>query len=190
MGRKRFSILKAALKTLQPVGTSTTSGTPPAGTVMEMFYNRGTRIITYGANANRNRVLNPVNVNPFGVPFTAENKYRVPMSSRVIIADRFVETTVVSHAAAPTGGAIVNKLFIPAKAILFDPDTAQASTQKTSKITGRKYNPKEGHSFTVPFGKATTTETFKERKQLIASSATTKVAGCVVSFQPENGRYL
>jgi hypothetical protein len=183
---RRFSRLKYALKTLKAPGAINDTGlvpTAPAGTILAKFQTAQAQGVEYGDRAAESKTggLVLVSINPFAIGYATDNLRAVLMSKRSHDGNLFNsfkdDCNIAVHAA--THEAI--KKYSPAKAVVFKKG-AQVDTKKTSKITGIKYNPVEGNSYTFPFGtKASATLTLV-RGAITAQAAT---SGASVSFKPE-----
>lgn len=184
---KRFSRLSYALKKLlnSPTFDGTGTGnTPPTGSVLEKYASAVKNGVKYGAKpaASKPGEIITVAVNPFGLGAADANKYAVKMSKR-----SFDKTELAGVKTACNilvyDPAEHERLagYRPAKANVFILG-AQTSTEKTSKVTGLKYNPRDGHGYTFPVGTKTGTTLMEARKAIITAA---KTANAKVSFQSE-----
>jgi hypothetical protein len=187
---KRFNNLKAALKLLRPLAGGDAvdlADTSPLG-----FYQAvasGKKEVNYPdrAEGSKPKELILYALTPFGTPAADAPKLIVTVSKRsetnltaagLAITDlKIVKTAEVLEAATDAEG------FIPAKVTVRVAGTTE--TEKTSKLTGRKYKTKGGDSYTFPFGldTAALTEGQKARKAAIAKKV--KTATRSASFTPE-----
>lgn len=192
---KRFKILKAALKTLIPVGAAADAipPAPPVGTILERFATRGSRNITYATDADRSRKLDTKKVHPFSMVYSVAGVVLVPVSDKAMtdIATYIGAVAILNHDATTADGGRFRG-FEPAKVTVFFP-TAGAPTSTTSKISGRKYNKRAGNSKTYPFGAAASGAgaTYIGAKKAIFDQANAINSGNnTISFKPEDGRVL
>lgn len=180
-----------ALKTLKSPSAdeNTPPPAPPAGTVLEKFATRAGRTISYTRNAaSKPGTRVDVKLNPFGYAVDDANVVITGASTRSItnrekILKSALVTTLKWKADTFVGGTI-RRGFVPAKAIFFQKLPTQTETKSTSKITGLKYNPVEGDSYTLPFGATATGDTEKEGGMRAAIIADLQ-AGVSVSFTAE-----
>jgi len=191
---KRFSRLEYGLKLLRrpaDLNDGTPAPAAPAGTVLaeyEQFVSRKKTInITREANSLPG-TLDDVTVAPFGLPFAAANRAKVPISARArpLIAT-FGIAGAVNHVAANDG--IKRSGFIPAKAHIGDVPTG-AGTLTNSKITGVPYKKKATKSYTVPYGAGAgdaSTE-FEARTAIITALGASRPRA-TISFTPEQLKY-
>lgn len=169
---KRFSRLKYALRTIQsPTGTS--NNQPAAGSILEKFqqYQVGGADINYPrAATSKPKSLLQFAVQPFA--FAVGTTYAlVPLSQRVDENTGIdAVQTACNLAPATTAGAAIFRGFIPAKVTVMIKG-AQSDTQKFSQITGIPYNPVEGASYTLPYGKSATNENEMEVRNAITAAA-------------------
>ena len=149
---KRFNNLDAALKLVR-----NTTGTGQAnidGTFLGEYlkYKTGEKVLDYTRDAaSKPGEMVEVQVLAFARANT-DAAIITSLSSRseAAIANLGVSATDLNHAAVTDGQFFPG--FIPAKAVFFKADATQADTLETSQITGKKYNPREGKSYTLPFG--------------------------------------
>lgn len=183
---RRFSRLKYALKTLKTPGTINSTGvvpTAPSGTILAKFQTAQAQGVEYGDRAAESKIggLVLVSVNPFALGAGTANNKAVLMSKRTRNGALFTsfkdDCNIVDY------DALHEKIkkYSPAKAIVFKKGT-QADTKKTSKITGIKYNPTEGSSYTFPFGTKPSATLILVRGAIVAQ---TVASGASVSFRPE-----
>jgi hypothetical protein len=77
--------------------------------------------------------------------------------------------------------------FRPARVAIFIKGS-QVDTLETSQFTGVKYNPRDGASYTLPFGKVAGTDSYSERREAIIVAA--DIATMQLSFKPEDSPVL
>lgn len=151
----------------------------------------GVKTVTYTRTADsKTGGFNVVGVDAFAFSDAALQKILTTISKR---ADDQKDTVLGTTGA----GALQLKTtldnyidrygFIPAKAIVFVPDATQADTLKPSEITGVRYNPREGKSYTYPFGRSSATDGEADRAAAIQSALIT-AGSRSVSFTPERVR--
>lgn len=154
--RKRFNGLKQTLKNLANATTGELDpSTLPAGSVIKNYvdFTTGERKITITRTPDSlpGELLEKA-VIPFSV-INAVGALRVPVSKRSFeaLTDLGPSATDfnLDDLAQDDG---FNSDFIPAKCVIFKADATQSPTKVDSQITGRKYNPREGASYTLPFG--------------------------------------
>ena len=121
-------------------------------------------------------------------PFLLEgdaNPASVRVSNRAL-TNGALSSIITACALQPANTSGLTKYygFKPAKVVVLIKGS-QVDTKETSKITGIKYNPIDGNTFTLPFGRNTTTDTLAERRSAIitAAAANTNIA---LSFKTED----
>lgn len=157
MAKRRFSRLSYALKSLQsPLGG--TDNNPVTGSILANYkdFRDGKTVVNYTrAPESLPGNLVEIAVNPFFKVLDATTPARVKISKRVLDqAGLSSVRTAANILTTVPEGAVELKNYVPAKAIVFIPGV-QSNTKKPSQITGVTYNPKEGNSYTIPFGQAT-----------------------------------
>jgi hypothetical protein len=181
---KRFSRLKYALRALQnPLESS--SNTPPAGSVLDN-YNKvvtGQTKPTYTREAaSKPGSLLTRAVNPFGID-SANAPALIKVSNRSFANSSISATrTACSILADNATGAMRYLRFRPAQVVIFLISASQTETLSTSKITGVKYNPREGSSFVLPFGKGVAGDSYSDKRGAILAAAPDTQG---LSFKPE-----
>lgn len=179
---RRFSRYKWALQKLN-------GQIPAAGPIFE--YNQwrtGAKIVTYTRYpTSKPGGFTPVGIDAFAFNDAAVQKVLVEVSNRADAAKTTVLTAagVTALGWAPDLTGYAERFgFTPAKAIVFATDPTQQDTLVASQITGVRYNPREGASYTYPFGK---TGTDGEADRGAAIQAVIPAANNV-SFTPERAR--
>jgi len=189
--RRRFRGLEATIKNLK----NATSGTLdpsviPAGSVLKNYLDvkTGAKTVSYTRQPDSrpgsfvNRQIHAFGLLPADDPIILKvsNRAITGLSSVLTITALKLNLDDVSTAGSTLEG------FAPALAVFFK-DAAQNDTKEESKITGRKYNPREGNSYTLPFGlKATGTGAGDLTFSGVAAGIVAALgAGEKVSFQPE-----
>lgn len=189
MAKRRFSRLRYALKSLQsPLGG--TDNNPAAGSILGNYkdFRDGKIVVDYTRDAaSKPGSLVEVAVSPFYKILDATTPARVKMSKRVLDQGALAGTRTASNLITTVpAGAVEEQDYVPAKAIVFIPGV-QAETLETSQITGVKYNPKEGASYTIPLGQATG-EIYEGEVRGLVLVAVAAIAGTIkstVSFTSE-----
>lgn len=154
--RRRFKGLEATLKNLQDATTGTFDPTTlPANSVVSNYlkFKTGETKI----DITRTPESLPGNlIEKTVIPFSralADGGIVVLCSLRAFESLNLTGVTATNlNISDPTTDESPLRGFIPAKAILFKEDATQVDTKVDSQITGRKYNPREGASYTLPFG--------------------------------------
>ena len=133
--------------------------------------------------------LDEVAISPFADPSLS---LRIKASNRVLST---VENAILTAGNTDTTQASIDsatappKGFKPARAIIFIPSVAgdadSVGTEKTSQITGIKYNPRDGNNFTLPFGQPGTATNLNAVQSAIKSAVNGIDTARSVSFQPE-----
>lgn len=151
---KRFNNLEAALKLLRNASSGAFDpATLPAGSALHNYYlfktgqnpvsiTRAPESLPGGYDIRQ--------VLAFGDLNTAD-PIAVDVSSRAITAIANLGVSAVDLNLDDLSSGVPLRDFKPAKAVIFKPDT-QAENSETSQITGLKYDPREGASYTLPFG--------------------------------------
>ncbi len=138
------------------------------------------------------RKLDDVAINPFGVDMAAGTFAKVTVSQRsAVFANPGTKTALQHTVITPTTTAYRLGRFTPAR-VYIRTGAAAASTERTSRITGRKYKTyytgsDEGYS--LPFGQNTEGDTVQERQTAI--TAAVKVQDPLINlitFTPEKVR--
>jgi hypothetical protein len=157
---RRFSRLGYALKSLQsPLGG--TDNNPATGSILANYkdFRDGKKVVNYVRDAaSKPGSLVDVGLNPFYSPLgTGEENWVVVKAS-----NRAIVSTAVSAIRAqcnldttPSGAYEGIRGFQPAQVIVFVKSGTQLDTKETSQITGVRYNPMEGTSYTLPYGQVT-----------------------------------
>lgn len=157
MAKKRFSRLKYALKSLQsPLGG--TNNDPITGSILANYkdFRDGKKVVDYSRESTSHPgSLVDIAINPFFQDLDADKPVYSKISNRVLTLTNLNTTRAAANIITTIPpGATELKAYTPAKATVFLPAT-QSDTKKPSQITGVAYNPKEGASFTIPYGKKT-----------------------------------
>lgn len=151
---KRFNNLKAALKSLQsPTGTS--DNEPPANSILKNYkdFRDGKSDVSYPReDSSKPGSLVNKQIDPFGYTL-GDQPTIVSVSDRALTSIGSAILTAANQSDVTDGAKVIG--FVPAKATIFKKETNQVDTEVTSQITGVKYNPVEGNSFTIPFGQKT-----------------------------------
>lgn len=187
--RKRFSGLEATLKNMRHPTTGVFDKTKVQDTLAGNYL-----------KVKSNEVQLTVNRTPESLPGDLVEKALIPFSGENDAEGKIV---LVSQRAISAMGSLSismtllnledglttekrDKQFTPAKATFFLPDATQVSTKVDSQITGAKYNPREGKSYTFPFGqKEGATGADRTYIGVAASIRNGKAPNVNVSFQPE-----
>lgn len=188
--RKRFRGLEATLKNMQHATTGALDlSTLPAGSVIKNYVDFITkaRQVSYTRTAaSKPGPAVKKQLIPFAVDAATGDAVIVRVSGR---ANAAIGTTTgvndndLNLAALTTGVKMGG--FAPAVATIFVP-SAQNDVKEESQITGRRYNPKEGASYTLPFGQGAAGSVPENTFQGVATTIVNAAgAGKTVSFQPE-----
>lgn len=173
---KRFSRLNYALKTLKNPNdddNSTENVNAPAGTVLAKYQKSKQSSVSYGSRdaGSKTQGLVEVATIPFAEGVVNNNKAKlVGMSKRAHVSAlaSLVKAACNYEDYVPANHDLLS-LYKPAQAIIFE-GTGYKS-EKPSKITGIKYKPRNGNSYTFPFG-AETAKTLKIVRDEIKMAAT------------------
>ncbi|BAY85989.1 hypothetical protein NIES267_54950 [Calothrix parasitica NIES-267] len=188
---KRFNNLDAALKYLRKTGTGDTGDAPdaPAGSQLEQYqkFKGGKIAVTYTRdNGSKPGSFDELIVKPFALGGDADDNALVGVSKRAkdAISNTGLALTDL-NATEPSGTATAQKIFgfQPAKAIVTISQTATSNT--TSQITGRPYKKRSSDSYTLPFGRKTSTDNYSEVKKAILAKVITGDNNRGVSFDSE-----
>ena len=155
---KRFKSYERALQIIKdPDAPADADLTLDKQSPLYLYFTRKTRNITYTRSTDsKPKKILEVSIKPFGAAADATNLAIVSFSQRVkeenavkdiITACNHNEVDISFH--SPRVG------FKPAKATIFIPAATQSTTKEPSKITGVLYNPREGSSYTIPYGQKT-----------------------------------
>ena len=94
-----------------------------------------------------------VSVNPFGYPTAEGNLAIVPISQRASLSTVGTAIRTAANIDDETEvGAQTLSGFIPAKATIFAGTGATTEVADGSKITGLRYDKRNGASYTIPYG--------------------------------------
>jgi hypothetical protein len=188
---KRFNNLDAALKYLRKTGTGDTGEAPdaPAGSQLAQYqkYKGGKIAVTYTRAAGSNpKAIDELIVKPFALGGGTGETALVGVSRRA--KEKIGETGVALgdlNATEPTASNSANRIFgfSPAKAVVNI--SATTTTNPTSKITGRPYKKRASESYTFPFGRASATDTYAGRKEIILARVSAGDNNRGVSFDAE-----
>jgi hypothetical protein len=194
---KRFSDLKKALKYIQ--STTWTPGDPisnaPSNSALGNFQawlSGNNREVGTRDAQSKTGGFEKVSINPFAYQLDPDGEILIPISKRALERDSISAVRVASNVVtspAPSAKA-PPRGFIPAKAIVFIP-SVQSDVKSTSNITGLKYNGKEGTSYTIPMGQATS-EIYESQVQGLVRDAVDALPDLVlpatVTFKSEQWR--
>ena len=155
MARRRFDDLEAAIDGLRnPTTGAFNRANVPAGTVLDNYlkFKTGETVITVTRDpASLPGKLVTKQLIAFGGA-VADAPIFVPVSNRAITALGSLSVSAIDLNLDDVDATGQKKDgFIPAKVTVFK-FGAQVATKVDSQITGRKYNPREGASYTYPFG--------------------------------------
>lgn len=150
---KRFSRLRASLRYLQNARNDSNNN-PPEGSILKAFadYQNGINRPSYTRDtASKPGSATRVAIRPFA--FVNDDMLTVvKMSKRSNTSTNIaipgacnVKTSVPNDAKGRIG-------YTPPKAIFFKKDSTQSANTVTSQITGIRYDPIDGKSYTIPFG--------------------------------------
>lgn len=187
---KRFNNLKAALKLLRPLAGG--DAVDLADTSALGFYQAvagGKKEVSYGDRPEGSEPGSLIlyALTPFGTPATDAAKILVTMSKRsetgLPTSGLGVDDLAVVKTPAIIEAAVDAEGFIPAKVTVRV--SGVSVTEKTSKITGRKYKTKGGNSYTYPFGLVTTTLADGQKARKLAIAKKVKSDTRSASFTPE-----
>lgn len=194
---KRLSGFRNAMRYLQNA-TGTTENQPPADSVLAKVNKviTGETKLTYvRATTSKPGSLVVVAIRPFGMDVTDNEAVRTTCSARTMKSDSEMATilaaakVIAEPAAGFSSATRPPKGFRPAKATVFKPkvdDDPNSSPEKIpSKITGYNYNPRDGETYTMPFGQNTTVTYEGEAQALILTAVKALGTGYSVSFKPE-----
>ena len=188
---KRFNNLDAALKYLRKTGTGDTGEAPdaPVGSQLEQYqkFKGGKIAITYSRDNNsKPGSIDELIVKPFALDGDTADVALVGVSKRAkaAIANTGLALSDL-NATEPSDSATAQRIFgfQPAKAIVNISQTATSNA--TSKITGRPYKKRNSDSYTFPFGKKDTTTNYAEAKAAILAKVLTGDNNRGVSFDSE-----
>ena len=185
---RRFSRLNYALKSIQPPNATNGTNTPPDGSVLKNFadYKSGAKQPNYvRAPESLPGTLLEVAIKPFAFPAAGTVNYIVDLSERASTATGIAAVLAAGNAVTTIpAGAVKASGFIPAKAVIFAPAGTQDNTEIPSQITGILYNPREGQSYTVPYGTAATNGSESEVRAAMITAAT-PITNATISFRSE-----
>ncbi|NEO88523.1 MAG: hypothetical protein F6J87_30480 [Spirulina sp. SIO3F2] len=191
MGRKRFNNLEAALKSLRNPGTGTFDPTTiPSGSVLDNYYKFKTGQTSYTVTRTPESLPGGYDIKEvlaFG-DLNSADPIAVGVSSRAAAAIASLGVSALDLNLDDLATGVNLRDFIPAKAVIFKPD-AQVANQETSQITGLKYDPREGASYTLPFGQksgGSGAGDLTYRGVAAGIAAASEAAGESVSFQEED----
>lgn len=189
---KRFNNLDAALKYLRKTGTGDTGEAPdaPQGSQLAQYqkWKGGKIAVTYERdNGSKPKAIDELIVKPFALGGGTDDTALVGVSRRAKEAISSTGLAFASdlYAVEPSATAKANRIFgfQPAKAIVTVGQTT--TTPETSKITGRPYKKRSSDSYTLPFGRENTTDTYSERKAAILSKVSVGDNNRGVTFDSE-----
>ena len=187
---KRFKSYKKALELLRNPTTGASAGNPPTGSILEKYKQwRGGEVqVSYPRSQESKQIsILDVSIHPFGLSPTATNLAIVGFSQRVSSATGNLANikTACNHSPVDLDAHAKRVNFRPAKAIVFVPEATQSTTEVASQITGVRYDPREGASYTFPYGQKTGATTEGEVRTDIQTAVAT-IAGATVSYKSEN----
>lgn len=184
---RRFKSYKRALDLLRNPTTGAVAGNPPAGSALENYKKwRGGEVeVSYPRSAeSKQGEMLEVSVHPFGLASTSTALAIVGFSKRVNDQANLANIkTACNHSIVDFDAHGRRAKFKPAKAVIFIPGT-QVNTDVPSKITGVKYNPREGASFTIPYGQKTGATNEGDVRTDI-QTAVNAITGATVSYYSE-----
>lgn len=154
---QRFKSYKRALHLIKdPNASADADLVIDRNSPLYLYHTKDTRNITYTRQADsKPKAILEVSVKPFGAAPDTTALAIVSFSKRVDDEESLnAVKTACNHVAVDYSAHSTRSGFKPAKAIVFVPGT-QSTTKVASKITGVYYDPREGKSFTLPYGQKT-----------------------------------
>jgi hypothetical protein len=110
-----------------------------------------------------------VYVKPFGFDYDANTGYKTTISNRSLTRANTIGASTFDYATtAPTTVQTLSN-FIPAKAVL-SLKLGSPGTVRRSKITGKPYKPRTSATYTIPFGRGTSTESEFSKQDSFAAA--------------------
>lgn len=186
--KRRFKTLERALKLLRNPANPDQAVTPTTGSALDNYqkWKKGDVTVTYTRSAESHPgALIDVALLLFSFP-TTEGAAMCKASKRAIEAasTHGIAKTEAGLTDEPAGDIDYPGDFIPAQAIVIVNGTT-ASTPVESKLTKIRYKPKNSKSYTIPFGKTATNNTYLKQAQAL-KTIVNAVATRNVSFYPED----
>jgi len=185
--RKRFRRLKQGLKLNQ-------GATPVAGSPLDLYqqYVNGSRQPPSRtlAASSRKGMGEAVWLNIFSSHITDLRRFKAVLFSRAKTQQSVLglSDNELGYLAQGTD-PIIDSSFVPAKMIIFVPAVSQVATTPKGFYSGRDYNPREGQTYTYPFGipssATSATASFSTGCQELREKVTQKGLGATMSFVPE-----
>ncbi len=185
--RQRFNRLKQSVK-LNAGGTAT------AGSPIDLFqqYQNGTRRRTYSTlpAASRKGKKFDVWLNIFSSPVTAPERYQAALHARPKAEQA---TLGLSDAELGYGGTganpVIDNGFSPARIVVLVPPATAPAARVTAFYSGRRYLPRGGSTYTLPFGIVGTgtavTTSFTGQCQTLRDKVINAIPRATMSFFPE-----
>lgn len=188
MGRRQgYNNLRAALNYLRPLAGGTTSAEAPSDTALRRYqeYRAGrTRRTITRAATSRPGIKTDYTIQLFGED--AGNDSAIALVGARAIAglnEVSLELPVLGLTARAAGAdpPDFSGNFSPAKVVCFR--ATGTGTERPSGVTGLRYKPRTGASYTYPFGKVSGTDRFRDRAAAIDAATGANVT---CTFLPED----
>lgn len=194
---KRFKLLNSAVKLITPPSSGTTPPTPPVINPESPLgkyrsWKAGEREVTYVRTAE-SLPGELVTVSVFAFADTAvDGKTAADNSIPVTASKRALDNTAIgtiknacNHVEFNPEKHLEIAGFKPAK-VTVRKLGAKSTVQETSKLTGRKYTPRDADSYTLPMGGTGAIKSVREARKAIITAAKAITTGIYkVSFTDE-----
>lgn len=183
---QRYRQLRNALRTLRTPNSDGAVPQAPSGSILRNFQEviSGERVVSYTrSEASRQGSIEQISVFPFYAGGLANTEVLVGISRRANEETRVSGVrTACNHQAPDLDTHDVINNFQPAKAVVSI--AGATSTERTSQITGERYQDDNSESYTLPYG-ATASEQFEGVVRATILVAVNGINNASVSFRPE-----